>query len=232
MPATNAAYTAQWTCTAPTDVQITGNYIVFPGETIELTVSGNNIAADATYVWKKGNEVVAGQTTATLTIPNCVVGNAGNYSCTVTNGTCSASNNFTIKIYRLRGLTDSGWTTDFVFTKAEGTTATHLIELDGNSLYQFKVYDGNAYYGNTGGNPTMTSTNCTGWTMQENSGNNVTIKTTMAGIYTFTLNYNDASNPTISVTYPSKKIVYLNPTIWNTEERWHPLKVRHISIVT
>ena len=211
---------AQWTCIAPTNVNISGNYIVFPGETIELTVSGNNIAADATYVWKKGDQVIPGQTTATLTIPNCVAANAGNYSCTVTNGTCSASNNYTIKIYRLRGLTDpiDNWTTDFVFTKAEGKTATYLMDLNGSSSYQFKVHDGDAYYGNEGANPTMTSTNCTGWEMVQNKGSNVTLNTTISGKYIFTLDYTNEARPTISVTYPSKKTIYLNPNnIWNAD---------------
>ena len=211
---------AQWTCVAPTNVNISGNYIVFPGETIELTVSGNNIAADATYVWKKGDQVIPGQTTATLTIPNCVAANAGNYSCTVTNGTCSASNNYTIKMYRLRGLTDpiDNWTTDFVFTKAEGKTATYLMDLNGSSSYQFKVHDGEAYYGNQGDNPTMTSTNCTGWEMVQNLGRNVTLNTTLSGKYIFTLDYTNEARPTISVTYPSKKTIYLNPNnIWNAD---------------
>lgn len=148
------------------------------------------------------------------------MGNAGNYSCTVTNGTCSSSNNFTVKMYSLRGLTDSGWTTDFVFTKAEGNTATYLIELDGNRTYPFKVFDGSDYYGNDAGDnqqPTMTQDNSTAWTMQQNQGSNVYLQTTMPGIYTFTLNYSDPANPTISVIYPSKNTIYLNPNSWNVD---------------
>ena len=227
MPASNLTYNAQWNCTSPTDIKINGAYIVFPGETIELTVTGNNIADNATYQWHKKNgenyDVLVGQTTATLTIPNCVVGDAANYKCVVTNGACSAENNFTVKMYRLRGLTDpeNNWTTDFVFSKAEGKTATYEITLNGGSNYKFKVHDGSAYYGNNEGgdnpNPTMTHDNCTNWTMQENKGYNVILQTTITGVYTFVLDYTDESNPKISVIYPKKKIIYLNPNIWDAE---------------
>ena len=206
-------------CTAPTSVKISGDYVHFPGETLILTVSGDNIANNATYTWKKGGQVIAGQTTATLTINEATIENAGNYTCTVSNGDgCEATADYTVKMYSLRGLTDNNWSTDFVFTKVNATTATYSMELAGNSSYYFKVYDGSAYYGNTGGNPTMTSDNCTNWTMQQNTGNNVTLQTTAAGIYTFTLDYTDASNPTISVTYPAKRIVYLEPGVWYTGE--------------
>ena len=228
MPASNLTYNAQWNCTSPTDIKINGAYIVFPGETIELTVTGNNIADDATYQWYKKNgdsyDELEEQTTNTLRIDNCVVGDAANYKCVVTNGTCSAESNFTVKMYRLRGLTDpeNSWTTDFVFSKAEGKTATYEITLNGASNYKFKVHDGSAYYGNNEGgdnpNPTMTHDNCTNWTMQENKGYNVILQTTITGVYTFVLNYTDESNPKISVIYPSKKMVYLNPGDWTSSK--------------
>ena len=205
---------AQWECTAPTNVVISGEYIRFPGETLTLTVSGENITGDATYTWKKGDQVLAGQTIATLTINNATITDAGNYTCTVSNGTgCEATANYTVKMYSLRGLID--WSTDCAFTKVNATTATYSMELAGSSSYEFKIFDGNVYYGNEGDNPTMTSSNCTNWPMKENIGNNVTLQTTAAGTYTFILDYTDASNPTISVTYPQKKMVYLNPGEWN-----------------
>lgn len=225
---------AQWTCETPVfDIKIKDdNPVVFSGESIELTVVGSNIAADATYQWYKKNgenyDELTGETTDKLTIAEATANDAGNYKCVVTNGTCSAENNYTVKMYSLRGLTDNNWSTDFVFTKVNATTATYSIELAANENYEFKIFDGSAYYGNTGGNnPTMTSDNCTNWTMQENMGNNVTLQTTAAGIYTFTLDYTDASNPTISVTYPAKRIVYLNPDVWASDNpkfavhAWH-----------
>lgn len=232
---------AQWTCETPVfDIKIKDdNPVVFSGESIELTVVGSNIADDATYQWYKKNgesyDELAGETTDKLTIAEATANDAGNYKCVVTNGTCSAENNYTVKMYSLRGLTDpeNSWTTDFVFSKAEGKTATYEITLNGASNYKFKVHDGSAYYGNNEGgdnpNPTMTHDNCTNWTMQENKGYNVTLQTTAAGTYTFTLDYTDASNPTISVTYPAKRIVYLNPNpdVWANDNpkfavhAWH-----------
>ena len=214
---------AQWECETPVfDIKIKDdNPVVFSGESIELTVDGSNIATDATYQWYKYNgatyDELAGQKANKLTIAEATANDAGNYKCVVTNGTCSAENNFTVKMYSLRGLTDNNWSTDFVFTKVNATTATYSMELAGNSSYDFKVYDGSVYYGNTGGNPTMTSDNCTNWTMQENMGNNVTLQTTAAGTYTFTLDYTDASNPKLSVTYPQKKMVYFNPNMWDAD---------------
>lgn len=213
---------AQWTCGIPVfDIKIKeDNPVVFSGESIELTVVGSNIAADATYQWYKKNgenyDELTGQTANKLTIAEATANDAGNYKCVVTNGTCSAENDFTVKMYSLRGLID--WSTDCSFTKVNATTATYSMELAANSSYPFKVYDGSAFYGNTGGDtPTMTSDNCTNWTMQENTGNNVTLQTTAAGTYTFTLDYTDASNPTISVTYPQKKMVYFNPDMWDLD---------------
>lgn len=210
----NISRPAAPSCTAPTDLVISGEYVHFPGETLTLNVSGDNIAQDATYTWKKGGQVIAGQTTATLTINSCEITDAGNYTCTVSNGDgCEETADYTVKMYSLRGLID--WSADCSFTKVNATTATYSMELTGSSSYEFKVYDGSVYYGNTGGNPTMTSDNCTNWTMQQNEGNNVTLQTTASGTYTFTLDYSDASNLKISVTYPAKKIVYLNTGDWN-----------------
>ena len=226
-------YYAKWNCTPPTSVAISGEYVHFPGETLTLTVSGDNIAQDATYTWKKGGQVIAGQTTATLTINSCKITDAGNYTCTVSNGDgCEETVDFTVKMYSLRGLID--WSTDCSFTKVNATTATYSMELAANSSYEFKVYDGSAYYGNEGDNPTMTSTNCTNWEMRQNTGNNVTLQTTAAGTYTFTLNYTDASNPIISVTYPAKRIVYLKPDVWANDNpkfavhAWHGSTVEDI----
>lgn len=211
----NTTLYAQWNCTAPTNVAISGEYVHFPGETLTLTVSGDNIANNATYTWKKGGQVIAGQTTATLTINETTIENAGNYTCTISNGgSCEATANFTVKMYSLRGLID--WSTDCSFTKVNSTTATYSMELAGSSSYEFKIFDGSVYYGNEGADPTMTHSNCTNWTMQQDMGNNVTLQTTAAGTYTFTLDYSDASNLKISVTYPAKRIVYLEPGVWES----------------
>ena len=216
MPAANQTYTAQWDCVAPTDLHIEGEYIHFPGDDMTLTVMGDNIADDATYTWKKGDQVVEGQTTATLTINHCDVTHAGNYVCTVTNGSCSAEANFTVKIFHLYGLKDNTWTQPYVFMKdAEANKAILYVDLDAATTYEFKLINGREWYWNEG---TMTHNNCTDWDMpQEGDVNygNTKIITTVAGTYAFKLDYTDAANLVLSVVYPQKKMVYLNPGPWD-----------------
>ena len=73
------------------------------------------------------------------------------------------------------------------------------VTLNANATYEFKVNDGSNWYGNDG---TMTSTNCTDWTMSI-SGGNCKIKTTIAGVYTFKWN---ASSKKLSVVYPTEAV--------------------------
>ena len=73
------------------------------------------------------------------------------------------------------------------------------VTLNANATYEFKVNDGSNWYGNNG---TMTSTNCTDWTMSS-SGGNCKIETTIAGVYTFKWN---ASSKKLSVVYPTEAV--------------------------
>ena len=219
MPAANQTYTAQWDCVAPTDLHIEGEYIHFPGDDMTLTVMGDNIADDATYVWKKGGQVVEGQTTATLTINHCDVTHAGNYVCTVTNGTCSAEANFTVKIFHLYGLKDKTWTQPYVFMRdAEANKAILYVDLDAATSYDFKLKNGQEWYWNEG---TMTHNNCTDWRMPQEGiddvHGNTWITTTVAGTYAFKLDYTNAAELKLSVVYPAKQMIYLDPGVWNTD---------------
>ena len=215
---------AQWTCKTPVfDIKIKDdNPVVFSGESIELTVVGSNIAADATYQWYKKNgenyDELTGETTNKLTIAEATANDAGNYKCVVTNGTCSGENNYTVKMYHIKGLTDNAWTTPFEFEKSGDTEGTFTIELAATTTYYFKLNDGSVWYWNEG---TMIHNNCTDWVIEQEGADtqgkaNTGITTTASGTYTFTLNYEDPSKPKLSVTYPQKKMVYLNPNdIWN-----------------
>lgn len=215
MPADNQTYTAQWNCVAPT-IHIEGEYIHFPGDDMTLTVMGDNIADDATYVWKQGETLLPDQTTATLTINHCDVTHAGNYVCTVTNGSCSAEANFTVKIFHLYGLKDNSWTQPYVFMRdAEANKAILYVDLDAATSYEFKLINGREWYWNEG---TMTYDNCTDWDMPQEGDvkyGNTWITTTVAGTYAFKLDYTDAANLKLSVVYPQKKMVYLNPGPWD-----------------
>ena len=219
MPAADQTYTAQWDCVAPTDLHIEGEYIHFPGDDMTLTVMGDNIADGATYVWKKGGQVVEGQTTATLTINHCDVTHAGNYVCTVTNGSCSAEANFTVKIFHLYGLKDNTWTQPYVFMKdAEANKAILYVDLDAATSYDFKLKNGQEWYWNEG---TMTHNNCTDWTMPQEGiddvHGNTWITTTVAGTYAFKLDYTDDANLVLSVVYPAKQMIYLDPGVWDID---------------
>jgi hypothetical protein len=80
------------------------------------------------------------------------------------------------------------------------SSGSTTITLGANAIYEFKVNDGNTWYGNSG---TMTSTNCTDWAMSSSAGN-CKIKTTIAGVYTFKWN---ASSKKLSVVYPTEAVV-------------------------
>ena len=208
---------AQWDCVAPTNLYIEGEYVHFPGDDITLTVVGDNIADDATYVWKQGETLLPDQTTATLTINHCDVTHAGNYVCTVTNGTCSAEANFTVKMFHLYGLKDNTWTQPYVFMKdAEANKAILYVDLDAATSYDFKLKNGQEWYWNEG---TMTYNNCSNWDMPQEGDvthGNTRITTTVAGTYAFKLDYTDAANLKLTVIYPSKQTIYLEPRVWDT----------------
>ena len=219
----NTTLYAQWTCETPEfDIKIKDdNPVVFSGESIELTVDGSNIAADATYQWYKYNgttyDELPGQKANELTIAEATANDAGNYKCVVTNGTCSAENNYTVKMYHIKGLTDAGWEESFEFVKSGDKEGSFAIELAATTTYYFKLNDGSVWYWNEG---TMTHNNCTGWVIEQEGADtqgkaNTGITTTASGTYTFTLNYEDPSKPKLSVTYPQKKMVYLNPGNWS-----------------
>ena len=224
-PTENVTYYAQWTCETPVfDIKIKDdNTVVFSGESIELTVVGSNIAANATYQWYKKNgesyDELTGQKANKLTIAEATANDAGNYRCVVTNGTCSGENNYTVKMYHIKGLTDNAWTTPFEFVKSGDTEGTFTIELAATTTYYFKLNDGSVWYWNEG---TMTHNNCTDWVIEQEGDDtqgkaNTGITTTASGTYTFTLNYEDPSKPKLSVTYPQKKMVYLNPGPWDVD---------------
>ena len=209
---------AQWSCTAPTNLHIEGKYIYFPGDNIELVIIGDNITNNATYVWRNGDQIIEGQTTATLTINNCDVSHAGNYVCTVTNGTCSAEANFTVKIFHMYGLKDDTWTQPYVFVRdVETNKAILYADLNAETDYAFKLKNGREWYWNEG---TMTHDNCTDWLMPQEGDEvygNTYIRTTVEGTYAFKLDYSDAANLKLSVIYPEKRKIYLKSGVWDMD---------------
>ena len=217
---------AKWDC-ALTEIRIEGTFAITQGGTIALNVVDNaNIAPNATYQWKHGDKIV-GTNSPTLNV-ECLLANAGNYTCTVTNAPdCHATNNFTVKYYHLKGFVEDdahqnpdSWDEPYEFIwDGNGNNATLTIELKGHTTYQFKLNDVTAWYWNEG---TITYNNHTDWVIEQqgddtNDKKNTKITTTAPGIYTFKLNYDDAAKPKLSVIYPSEQTIYLKPGVWNTD---------------
>ncbi|MCQ2310675.1 MAG: InlB B-repeat-containing protein [Paludibacteraceae bacterium] len=88
-------------------------------------------------------------------------------------------------------------------------SATIPITAGGDRSFQImygKTDTDSQYYKNTG---TMTSSNCTGWTMSTSAASDCKITPTITGNYTFSFN---TSNKTLSVTYPTTYTVTVAAT--------------------
>lgn len=90
---------------------------------------------------------------------------------------------------------------DFVKRAGEstGSVAYAKLTLAAATTYKFQVIEGGSNWrGNTG---TMTSENCTDWTFEAGYQNDCGLTTTIAGDYTFKIDFSGA-NPKVSVIYP------------------------------
>ena len=203
--ASGKTITATWTCVSPTSLSIasTGNKWDFcNGETMTLTVSGTNIATNATYQWQLGGVNIAGATGATYTT-TMAAAKAGAYTCTVTNGSCSTTTgDYYVRVWQLyinNGTADAWQALDFANT-GTNTGSNTTVALTSDKSYQFKLKD------NTGGwfglnSKTVTKTESA--FALNGIGADVNVTSGMAGNYTFAINYSNKNNPTIAITYPT-----------------------------
>ncbi len=234
----NIAITLNSVPSAPSSVAITGNWLYFAGETIELTATPTGGNGPVTYQWYKGGKengnAIEGATTATYTKATCAFEDAGSYYCKVTCGGSQSTwgqsgNAYNVKIPRLYVKTgrNDGVKSDFGnvdFTRATASTATASIALGSNWDYCFNIADGcGHYYGNAG-------------TMQYNSyGPWVTnvpnqdcgLRTTNGATYVFTINYSNWEQLTTTVTFPvanqaADKVIYFD----NNDRNWSTLHYR------
>lgn len=193
----------------PFSVCVSGTWLAFKGETITLNAS----CAGATHFqWYKGSDELSGQTSATLTISNCDYSDGGNYSCKAWNvgGEENAvqSSNYGVRVPRLAIQTGGGGDRkDLAFVRANTSdeTATCEVYLGVAWDYEMMVIDGIEARGNTG---TMTSNNCTNWTMdQVNNSQWCRIHTTKEGTYHFTLSFSNSTYVPVklSAIYPPMK---------------------------
>ena len=220
-------------CVAPTEVNISGTYHYFPGETISLTAAAEGgSGTPTTYQWYKGGtadgNIIEGATSATYSKAKCTYADAGSYYCKVTRGgSCSKfSDNYDVKILHLYVNTGRNGTPfgDVDFVKVGATTARATISLGANWDYGFNIADGcGHYYGNSG---SMNESNCTGWTMNVD-GTDCLMRTTNGATYTFTVDYTTLTAPVVSITYPSAnqavdKVIYFD----NSARNWSTLHYR------
>ena len=232
----NIAVTVSSPKAAPSSVDVSGNYHVYPGETITLTAAVTGGNGPKTYQWYHGGtadgNAIDGATSATYTKASCVVGDAGSYYCKVTCGgtETTTSGAFNVKIMQFY-LKNSGGSDISNHALVKGVDANHAslsLSLTGGTTYKFRVTDGcGDWYGNDG---EMTSSNCTDWHMDKNNDCRVTTSTKSA-TYTFTFDFTDGllgSEMKVSVVYPSgdqaaDKVIYWDNSIlnWAAGNQWY-----------
>ena len=219
-------------CTAPDDVNISGGYHFYPGETIELTATptGSPSGSPVTYQWKH-NGTNVGTNSSTYTKTNATAADAGSYTCTITYGSdCSTtSSGYNVKCMQFYLKNSSGGDiSNHPLVKVDATHATLSLNLTGGTTYKFRVTDGcNDWYGNTG---EMTSSNCTNWTMPHDADCRVTTGSKTAS-YTFNFDFSNGllgSEMKVSVVYPSAnqaagKVIYWDNEVnkWDGSKLWY-----------
>ena len=197
------------TCTfnnTPFQVCVTGTWLAFSGETITL----NATCLGATnFQWYKGGmtegDKIEGATSATYTKTSCTIEDGGNYYCKAWReaGSEKFSGPYGVRVPRLIIQTPGSGSDrkDTAFTRGSTSdeAATCEVYLGVAWTYEFAVYDGIDYYGNTG---TMYSTDCSNWTMFGSTW--CKIETTKEGTYTFNLTFSNSTYTPLkmSVVYP------------------------------
>lgn len=195
----------------PFEVCVSGTWLRFTGETISLTAT----SAGATHFqWYKGgveeSNKIDGATSATFTKTNCTHADAGSYYCKAWSvegdGNATWSGAFKVRVPILIIQTPpatpgdiSGDRQEVALTRASESdeVVTCGIYLGVAWTYEFVIDDGFKTYGNTG---TMNSSNCTNWTMDNNSAW-CRLESTKEGTYHFEVAFtNSALEPIIETT--------------------------------
>ncbi|MBR1928958.1 MAG: chitobiase/beta-hexosaminidase C-terminal domain-containing protein [Paludibacteraceae bacterium] len=224
----NTTLYAKWTCSKPTSLSIssTGSkYDFCAGESMTLTVSGSNIGDGATYQWKLGGADISGATSASYTT-TMAAAKAGEYTCKVSNGTCSDSTSGSwVRVWTLyinNGAAGAWQELDFTNTGTNAGSNT-TVELSADGTYQFKLKDNNdGWFGLNSKTITGTESNIA----LNGTGANVNLNAGLGGYYTFTINYSTPTAPQVSVTYPTANQaadypIYFDKSVitgWNSED--------------
>ena len=209
----------------PFEVSVGGTWLRFTGETITL----NAACAGATnFQWYKGgtddSHKITGATTATYTKTNCTYEDGGHYYCKAWRvaGQEETSSAHEVRVPRLAIQTGGGGDRkDLAFTRSSTSDETATCEIYRGVAwdYEMMVIDGIDERGNTG---TMTSDNCTNWTLNElNNSKWCRIHTTKEGTYTFRLSFSNSTYTPLQLSAiypPMKQRAGINVYIENTPE--------------
>ena len=211
MPAADKTFKATWACVSPSNLTITSadnKWDFCAGETMTLTVNGDDIATDAKYQWKKWNSStsawanISGATAASYSV-TMAAANALQYSCEVKNGTCATqSDGVWVRVWQLyinNKVASNPWQALDFTNSGTNTGSNATVALTADKTYQFKLKDNtDGWFGLN--DKTVTRTE--GAFALNGTGADVNITAGMTGDYTFTINYADKNNPTIAITYP------------------------------
>ena len=230
----NIVITMNSAATAPSSVSITGNYHIYPGETLELTATPTGGNGPKTYQWQKymGSTWtnLAGETSNIYTKASVTTSDVGHYRCIVTcGGTASTtSGQFDVKCLQLYVYYNNTAIdlTNSAFTNVDATHAYASVLL-GNSTYcyHFKVTDGCGNWWGNNGESGMSMSNHDNWPLD---GNYYTkLWTSKAGTYRFNLEYNAGlTSYTMSVVYPSgTQAAGYSLYFANEETQWNGSKI-------
>ena len=195
----------------PFKVCVSGSWLRFTGETISLTAT----SAGATHFqWYKGgtdeSNKIEGATSATYTKTNCTHADADSYYCKAWSvegdGNATWSGAFDVKIPILVIQTPPapgnppGDRQEIPLTRSSESAEVAIcgVYLGVAWTYEFVIDDGFKTYGNSG---TMTSDNCSNWTMDKENSNWCKLETTKEGTYQFQITfYNSSLTPIIEST--------------------------------
>lgn len=212
----------------PLQCCVDGTRLRFAGETIMLTAK---CVGARKFQWYKDGVEIPEATSATYT-KAAAIGDGGNYTCKawLVVGQEATSSPYGVRVPFIEIQTPPAPTEphngDYVAmplirASEEAETASCSLYRGVAWDYAYSVTDGLGYHGNTG---TMTSANCTNWTMD--SPNWCRMQTTKEGTYTFEVKFSNSAftNYTVSLVYPPMKQTAGRPIyIENTASMgWNP----------